>query len=133
MFKELSFLIMLVCCIVLWREGGADDVGGIGGLRGRNSIQSTENIKSQGKLTRPLVRDEADSIGKLRIDHVGAHMGLGHSVKQGAQRLFALAVDSNFHRGRRKDYVVASCLYLQSRLRKEPHMLIDFSERLQVS
>jgi transcription factor IIIB subunit 2 len=76
---------------------------------------------------------EADSIGKLRIDHVGAHMGLGHSVKQGAQRLFALAVDSNFHRGRRKDYVVASCLYLQSRLRKEPHMLIDFSERLQVS
>jgi transcription factor IIIB subunit 2 len=76
---------------------------------------------------------ELTSSGQLRIGHVAAHMGLGHSVKQGAQRLFALAVDANFHRGRRKDYVVASCLYFQSRLKKEPHMLIDFSERLQVS
>ena len=72
-------------------------------------------------------------IGQIRISLVAGHMALGHAVRQGAQRLFALAVDSNFHKGRRKDYVVASCLYLQSRLRKEPHMLIDFSERLQVS
>ena len=59
-------------------------------------------------------------------------MGLNHTVRQGAVRLFALAVDANFHKGRRKDYVVASCLYLQSRMKKEPHMLIDFSERLRV-
>ena len=72
-------------------------------------------------------------VGQIRISLVAGHMALGHAVRQGAQRLFALAVDSNFHKGRRKDYVVASCLYLQSRLRKEPHMLIDFSERLQVS
>lgn len=72
-------------------------------------------------------------VGQIRISLVAGHMALGHAVRQGAQRLFALAVDSNFHKGRRKDYVVASCLYLQSRLRQEPHMLIDFSERLQVS
>lgn len=59
-------------------------------------------------------------------------MGLNNRTKLGAQRLFALAVDNNFNRGRRTDYVVASCLYLQSRLSSEPHMLIDFSERLAV-
>lgn len=68
----------------------------------------------------------------MRITHVAGHMGLNHTVRQGAVRLFALAVDANFHKGRRKDYVVASCLYLQSRMKKEPHMLIDFSERLRV-
>ena len=69
----------------------------------------------------------------MRITHVAGHMGLNHTVRQGAVRLFALAVDANFHKGRRKDYVVASCLYLQSRMKREPHMLIDFSERLRVS
>lgn len=109
-------------------------VAGIGGLRGRNSQQSAENIKTQGQWALAIRGVAADSAsGQMRIANVAQHMGLNHSVRQGAVRLFALAVDANFHKGRRKDYVVASCLYLQSRLKREPHMLIDFSERLQVS
>lgn len=84
-------------------------------------------------ITTTVKHELTFGIGQMRITHVAGHMGLNHTVRQGAVRLFALAVDANFHKGRRKDYVVASCLYLQSRMKKEPHMLIDFSERLRVS
>lgn len=60
-------------------------------------------------------------------------MGLGAGIANGATRSFSLAVDQRFNKGRRTDYLVASCLYLQCRLMGEPYMLIDFSERLQVS
>lgn len=59
-------------------------------------------------------------------------MGILPSVQRGAQRFYSLAVDNKFNRGRRTDYVVASCIYLYSRFEKDALMLIDFSERLQV-
>lgn len=60
-------------------------------------------------------------------------MHIEPNVIKGAQRLFGIAVDNKFNRGRRTEYIVASCLYLQCRMKKESKMLIDFSERLSVS
>ena len=60
-------------------------------------------------------------------------MGIVPSVQRGAQRFYSLAVDNKFNRGRRTDYVVASCIYLYSRFEKDALMLIDFSERLQIN
>ena len=49
MSRELSYRIMLVSIASIDRRG-LICVAGIGGLRGRNSLQSAENIKSQGRL-----------------------------------------------------------------------------------
>lgn len=49
-----------------------------------------------------------------------------------AIRYFNLAVNNNFVKGRRSNYVVASCLYIACRMNKTNNMLIDFSETLQV-
>ncbi|KAI9636774.1 putative transcription factor iiib 70 kd subunit [Dioszegia hungarica] len=68
-----------------------------------------------------------------KIQHTAREMGLGAGIANGATRSFSLAVDQRFNKGRRTDYLVASCLYLQCRLMGEPYMLIDFSERLQVN
>ncbi|WVR08952.1 hypothetical protein IAU60_006011 [Kwoniella sp. DSM 27419] len=86
-----------------------------GGVRGG---QNTENIKAQGAL---------------KIEGVGRQMHLSHNIIGGAKRFFSLAVDNKFNRGRRTEYIVASCLYLQCRLQKDAHMLIDFSERLSIN
>ena len=59
-------------------------------------------------------------------------MHLAHVIWRGAQRLFSLAVDAKFNKGRRSEYIIASCLYLQCRRQRHPQMLIDFSERLGV-
>lgn len=39
----------------------------------------------------------------------------------------------NFVQGRRSNNVLATCLYVACRKEKTPHMLIDFSSRLQIS
>lgn len=60
-------------------------------------------------------------------------MHLSSAITRGAIRFFSLAVDNKFNRGRKTDYIIASCLYLQCRLKKDAHMLIDFSEHKGVS
>lgn len=49
-----------------------------------------------------------------------------------AQRFYVLALSNNFVRGRRTNYVIAACLYVVCRIEKTSHMLIDFSDLLQV-
>jgi transcription factor IIIB subunit 2 len=71
--------------------------------------------------------------GRERIALLARQMNISFHVKNAASRLFDLAVGERFNRGRRSEHVIASCLYLASRLRKETYMLIDFSERLRVS
>jgi transcription factor IIIB subunit 2 len=50
-----------------------------------------------------------------------------------AVRLFRLAVQHNFTAGRRSVEVVAACLYTVCRREKTPHLLLDFSDLLQVN
>lgn len=64
---------------------------------------------------------------------VAEQMGISGSIYRAAQRFFTIAVDAKFNRGRRTEYIVASCLYLQCRYANSDKMLIDFSERLTVS
>ncbi|OCF42974.1 transcription factor IIIB 90 kDa subunit [Kwoniella heveanensis CBS 569] len=92
---------------------------GFANVRGtQRGGQNTENIKAQGAS---------------RIEGTGRQMHLSHNIIGGAKRFFSLAVDNKFNRGRRTDYIIASCLYLQCRLQKDAHMLIDFSERLNIN
>jgi transcription factor IIIB subunit 2 len=51
---------------------------------------------------------------------------------EAAQRLYHLAVQRGFTKGRRVAQVAAACLYVVCRLDGQPFMLIDFSDMLQV-
>lgn len=73
------------------------------------------------------------TIGKERIRRTAESMGIEAMIWRQAQRYFSLLVDSKFNKGRRSEYLVASCLYLSCRMNKSDKMMIDFSERLTVS
>jgi transcription factor IIIB subunit 2 len=60
-------------------------------------------------------------------------MRLGSTFVDAAHRLFTVAVEKNFVQGRRTTHVVAACLYIACRQEKSQHMLIDFSDTLQVN
>ncbi|KAJ7281230.1 hypothetical protein O6H91_Y363100 [Diphasiastrum complanatum] len=50
-----------------------------------------------------------------------------------AHRLYVIAVERNFTRGRRTQQVAAACLYIVCRQESKPYMLIDFSDCLQTN
>lgn len=54
-------------------------------------------------------------------------------VIEGAHRLYRLALQRGFTRGRRTNQVAAACLYLVCRQDGKPFLLIDFSDALQVN
>jgi len=71
--------------------------------------------------------------GRRRITEVASRLRLGGHYVDSAHRLFTIAVEKNFVQGRRTLHVVAACLYIACRQEKSQHMLIDFSDALQVN
>jgi transcription factor IIIB subunit 2 len=72
--------------------------------------------------------------GRRRIQEVASRLRLPPSpFVDVAHRWFTVAVERNFVQGRRTTHVVAACLYLACRQEKSQHMLIDFSDVLQVN
>lgn len=71
--------------------------------------------------------------GRRRIQEVASRLRLGSLFVDAAHRLFTIAVEKNFVQGRRTTHVVAACLYIACRQEKSQHMLIDFSDALQVN
>jgi transcription factor IIIB subunit 2 len=71
--------------------------------------------------------------GRRRIQDVASRLRLGSHYVDAAHRLFTIAVEKNFVQGRRTTHVVAACLYISCRQEKSQHMLIDFSDALQVN
>jgi transcription factor IIIB 90 kDa subunit len=71
--------------------------------------------------------------GRRRIQELASRLRLSSHYVDGAHRLFTVAVERNFVQGRRTAHVVAACLYITCRLEKSQHMLIDFSDALQVN
>ncbi|WVW79472.1 hypothetical protein I302_101441 [Kwoniella bestiolae CBS 10118] len=97
---------------------GHNQTGFAGVRSGAKGIQNTEGIKQNGAT---------------KIDNVARQMHINNVISGKAKRFYSMAVDNKFNRGRRTEYVVASCLYLACRLSKDAHMLIDFSERLSIN
>lgn len=71
--------------------------------------------------------------GRRRIQDVASRLRLGNHFVDAAHRLFTVAVEKNFVQGRRTTHVVAACLYISCRQERSQHMLIDFSDALQVN
>ncbi|EPX72458.1 transcription factor TFIIIB complex subunit brf1 [Schizosaccharomyces octosporus yFS286] len=71
--------------------------------------------------------------GRRRISALAIALKLNERHVEAAVRYFTLAINNNFIKGRRSQYVVASCLYIVCRYSKTSHMLIDFSDMLQIN
>lgn len=72
--------------------------------------------------------------GKRRIQDVASRLRLANHFVETAHRHFTIAVEKNFVQGRRTTHVVAACLYIACRQEKtSQHMLIDFSDALQIN
>ena len=95
--------------------------GGGGSLRGGRFGFSRES------------RENTLANGRRRIQEIASRLRLGGHFVDAAHRLFTIAVEKNFIQGRRTTHVVAACLYIVCRQEKREHMLIDFSDALQVN
>ncbi|KAA6358696.1 MAG: putative transcription factor IIIB 90 kDa subunit, partial [Streblomastix strix] len=70
---------------------------------------------------------------KRRIGQLADLVGLNHRQVESAVRLYLLAVQMGFLRGRRSEIVHAVCLYIVCRRDRTHHMLIDFSDKMQIN
>ena len=73
--------------------------------------------------------------GKYEISQVADRLGIRprEDIANAAHRLYKLAVQRNFTRGRRTQQVAAACLYIICRQESRPYMLIDFSDVVQTN
>lgn len=70
---------------------------------------------------------------KKKIKKIASVMKIPDYIVESASGWFKLALVQNFVQGRRSQNVIAACLYVACRHERTPHLLIDFSSRLQIS
>ena len=109
----------------------AQDAGGGSSVVGQ-FVAATPGAASAGLGFSKESREVAYSNGQRHISQLAAALRLAEHHQEAAQRLFMLAVQHNFIQGRRTQNVIAACMYTVCRREKTPHMLIDFSDVLQV-
>ncbi|KDE07061.1 hypothetical protein MVLG_02637 [Microbotryum lychnidis-dioicae p1A1 Lamole] len=78
-------------------------------------------------------REQTMINGRRRIQGLAIALHIPERLADAGQRYFNLAVNLNFVQGRRTQYVVAACLYCACRMDKTSHMLIDFSDMLEIN
>ena len=73
--------------------------------------------------------------GRYEVNQLADRLGIKprEEITAGAHRLYRLAVQRNFTRGRRTQQVAGACLYIVCRQEQKPYMLIDFSDYLQTN
>ncbi|KAI0073095.1 BRF1-domain-containing protein [Panus rudis PR-1116 ss-1] len=79
-------------------------------------------------------REQTIANAQRRIQQIAAVMRLSEVVQHAATRLYTLAVEHKFTKGRKSMNVLAVCLYVACRQKEtRNYMLIDFSDLLQVN
>lgn len=115
--------------------GGASSmVGQFVSATSSKAYSSSQGVGGRGGFG--FSRDSRETTlanGRRRIIEVASRLRLGGHYVDSAHRLFTIAVEKNFVQGRRTVHVVAACLYIACRQEKSQHMLIDFSDALQVN
>ncbi|KAG1655086.1 hypothetical protein FOA52_004226 [Chlamydomonas sp. UWO 241] len=109
---------------------GADGTGGMvgtivgqtsGGRRGAYGGADMEGHESSAAR------------GHQEMSAIADHFHLPYDILDASYRLYKLALQHGFTRGRRVNQVAATCLYITCRQEKKPYMLIDFSDNLSVN
>jgi transcription factor IIIB 90 kDa subunit len=71
--------------------------------------------------------------GRRRIQELASRLRLASHFGDAAHRVFTIALHQSLVQGRRTVHVIAACLYIACRQEKSQHMLIDFSDAVQVN
>ncbi|KYQ91681.1 TATA box-binding protein-associated factor [Tieghemostelium lacteum] len=98
-------------------------------IMGNFVSNKSTRYRSLGRDSRELSLENA----RRKLEEISAPLKIRQHHIESAQRSFELAMEHNFTKGRRTKLVVAACLYSVCRREKTPHLLIDFSEILQVN
>lgn len=128
------------CGIVVEENAIVSSVEFIEGAGGSSSMVgqfvSASSSKAYTARRYGFSRDSRETTlanGRRRIQEVASRLRLATHFVDAAHRLYTIAVEKNFVQGRRSAHVVAACLYIACRQEKSQHMLIDFSDALQVN
>ncbi|KAI8053535.1 cyclin-like protein [Syncephalis plumigaleata] len=78
-------------------------------------------------------KEQSMANGRRRIQALATALRISERYVDAAQRYFNLALAYNFTRGRTTQSVAAACLYIACRMERTSHMLIDFSDVLQIN
>uniref|UniRef100_A0A1B6D7A5 TFIIB-type domain-containing protein n=1 Tax=Clastoptera arizonana TaxID=38151 RepID=A0A1B6D7A5_9HEMI len=70
---------------------------------------------------------------KRGISNLCQQLRLNQHCLDTAFNFYKLALTRQFTRGRKNAHVLAACVYITCRIESTPHLLIDFSEVLQIS
>ncbi|GER32636.1 transcription initiation factor brf1 [Striga asiatica] len=126
-----------ICCSLCGRVLDEDNfsqeptfVKGAGG-QSQLSGNYVRTIQNEYSVSRERTLNEAYD----GIDGMMYALGIdgGDSIARPALAFYTIALERNFTRGRRKEQVQASCLYIACRENKKPYLLIDFSEHLRIN
>lgn len=71
--------------------------------------------------------------GRQKIAQIGQQLRLNQHCIDTAFNFFKMAVSKKLTRGRKNSHVTAACLYMVCRTEGTPHMLLDFSDVVQVN
>ncbi|CAI5724767.1 unnamed protein product [Hyaloperonospora brassicae] len=111
--------------------GGAHSV--VGQFVSASASKAYGNIGTSGRSYGTESRATTLANGKKKIRHIAGLLRLGDHYVDSSFRLFALALQRNFTHGRKTQTVIAACLYVVCRRERSPHLLIDFSDKLQIN
>ncbi|XP_023643000.1 transcription factor IIIB 60 kDa subunit isoform X2 [Capsella rubella] len=98
--------------------------------------QASGNIVKSVESGSSSSRERRLGIATYELRNLKDALGIGdekEDVVRMAAKIFEMAIDQNFTKGRRTELVLSSCLYLTCREKKIPLLLIDFSSYLRVS
>jgi transcription initiation factor TFIIIB Brf1 subunit/transcription initiation factor TFIIB len=121
-----------LCSALEFVEGA----GGASSMVGQFVSNTSSKAYTPGRNVYAISRDSRETTlakGRQKIQEVASRLRLGGHFVDAAHRYFTIAVEKNFVQGRQTIHVVAACLYIACRQEKSQHMLIDFSDALQVN
>lgn len=132
--------VCVECGTVLEQNLIVNEVGFSEDARGRSNVIG-QHVRADGRLNTfnvlPGFSREATELtmqhGRRRIGHIASALRLTSRHTDSALQLFRLAVERNFHKGRRMANVCCACLYAVCRIHKTAHMLLDFADVLETN
>uniref|UniRef100_M4C0Q8 B-related factor 1 n=1 Tax=Hyaloperonospora arabidopsidis (strain Emoy2) TaxID=559515 RepID=M4C0Q8_HYAAE len=118
---------------VEFRESGGGAHSAVGQFVSATASKAYGNIGTSGRNYGTESRANTLANSKKIIRHIAGLLRLGDHYVDSSFRLYALALQRNFTHGRKTQTVIAACLYVVCRRERSPHLLIDFSDKLQIN
>lgn len=127
------------CGTVVESTSIVSEVGFVEDARGRSSavgqVVRADGTPAFGAL--PGFSRQSSEIttanARRRMLYLVAALRLAPRCAESGMRLFQLAAEQQFHKGRRLSVVCAAALYVVCRMDRSPHMLLDFSDVLETN